>query len=309
MRIVFMGTPPFAATLLETLIHSFSSVVAVYTQPPREAGRGYNLAKSAVHRMAEDHGIPVETPISLRDRDTHVVFKNYAPDVVIVVAYGLLLPQEILDVPSHGCLNVHASLLPRWRGAAPIERAILSGDHETGVCLMKMEKGLDTGPIIAAQSIPITSTTTADSLLNKMASVGKEVLLHSLPLYLKGSLTPVAQKTAGVIYAPKIEKEEARLDFSNDAPFLERQVRAFHPRPGAWFDWQGARYKVLAAHVVDAPFQASPGTVIGNPFVVACGKKALAIDVLQKAGSKPLPVDIFLRGHALPIGTCISEVF
>lgn len=307
MRIIFMGTPPIAANVLEQLLKNNYDVVAIYTQPPRAAGRGYKLLPSPVHLLGEKNGIQVETPLSLKSPDAQEIFLNYKPDLVIVVAYGLILPQKILETPKHGCLNLHASLLPRWRGAAPIERAILAGDAETGVCVMKMDVGLDTGPVLASHVIKISADTTSPMLLQKMGEEGGALLMRSLPSYVGGRLMPKEQPQEGVTYAHKIEKEEGFLDFNNSASFLERQVRALGARPGTWFFWKEKRYKVLKAHILSLEEKIKPGTILDAPLVIACKEGAFSVDIIQEEGAKPLDIETFLRGHPFMIGEEINS--
>lgn len=302
MRIVFMGTPDFAAAALAALIKAGHEIAAVYSQPPRPAGRGHDLRKSPVQLLAEQHHLPVLTPVSLKDAAAQDVFAAHNADVAVVAAYGLLLPAGLLKLPKFGCLNIHASLLPRWRGAAPIQRAILAGDAETGVTIMEMEAGLDTGPMLRKTTIKITSEMNAGALHDALAAAGAQLIvevLASLPL----QATPQPQE--GVTYAAKISPAEARLDWSASATLLERSVRAFAPIPGAWCLLpDGERLKVLQAEMV--PGSGAPGTLIDDELTVACGSGALRLTLVQKAGKKPMGQADFQRGHKLAKGVVLS---
>jgi len=298
MRIIVMGTPDFAVPTLEALINAGHEVVCAYTQPPRPGGRrGKELTPSPVQRAAEAHGVAVRHPASLRDAVAQADFAALAADVAVVAAYGLILPQAVLDAPRHGCLNVHGSLLPRWRGAAPIQRAILAGDAETGVGIMRMERGLDTGPVLLEGRTPVGAKTTGE-LTDELAILGARLMvqvLADLPAY-----PEIPQPEAGVTYAHKIDKAEARLDFTAPGEQVERQVRAFNPAPGAFFAFEGERYKVLAAKVVDATGE--PGTVLDEALTIACGSGALQPTVVQRAGRPAMPVTELLRGKPIPAG-------
>jgi methionyl-tRNA formyltransferase len=301
MRIAFMGTPDFAVPTLEALLGAGHDVVAVYSQPPRPAGRGKKLQPSPVQARAEAAGIEVRTPLSLRDAEEQTRFRALDLDAAVVAAYGLILPQPILGAPRHGCLNVHGSLLPRWRGAAPIQRAILAGDAMTGITIMGMERGLDTGPMFLMRETSVDRKT-AGELTEELARVGAEMMaevLARLP-----SLTPTPQPDEGVTYASKIEKQEARLDFSGSAKQAERQVRAFNPVPGAFFEVAGERVKLLAADVVDA--NGEPGTVLDDRLTIACGVGALAPWLVQRAGRGVMTPDELLRGFPIPPGTRLA---
>ncbi len=304
LRLVFMGTPDFALPTLATLIDAGHDIACVYSQPPRPAGRGHRLRLSPVQALAEDRGLEVRTPLTLRDEAAAAEFRALQADAAVVVAYGLILPQPILAAPRLGCLNVHASLLPRWRGAAPIQRAILAGDAETGVAVMLMEEGLDTGPVLAEQRVPIGPRATAGELADELAAIGARLMAASLDGLAAGTLAPRPQAETGVTYARKIDKEEGRLDWSRPAVELDRLVRAFAPAPGAFFEHEGERIRVLEAEPVAGPPAARPpGTVIGDGLAVACGAGALRLLVLQRAGRGPLDAAAFLRGHRLPPGT------
>jgi methionyl-tRNA formyltransferase len=295
MNIIFMGTPPFAVPTLDALVAAGHRIVAVYTRAPQPAGRGKALAKSAVHLRAEALDIPVRTPATLRDAAAQADFAALGADVAVVAAYGLLLPQAVLDAPARGCLNVHASLLPRWRGAAPIQRSILAGDAETGVTIMAMEAGLDTGPMILAEAVPV-ATKTAGELTHELAALGARLMVEALA----GSLAANPQPAEGVTLAPKISKAEARLDFTQPATTLERAVRAFNPAPGAWCEIAGERIKILAAHV--APPKLAPGH-IGPGLAIGTGDGVLQPDIVQRPGRPAMPLAALLNGWTLPPGS------
>lgn len=299
-RVAFMGTPDFAAHILKALLSEPYDLVAVYTQPPRPVGRGYKLTPSPVHALAEQHSLPVFTPPSLKSEEEHAHWKSLDLDVAIVAAYGLILPKAILEAPRTGCLNIHASLLPRWRGAAPIQRAILAGDKETGITLMKMDAGLDTGDMLWTEKVPLDAHMTTPRLLDLLTKAGIHTLLKALPLYLDGKLAPIPQPQEGVTYADKLAKEEGLLDWTASASFLERKIRALNPWPGTWFDVGYDRIKVLEAIALPLSSSASPGTVLDNQLTIACGEGALRPLRLQKVGKSPLPAAEFLRGYSFP---------
>jgi methionyl-tRNA formyltransferase len=301
LRLAFMGTPDFAVPILQALISAGHDVVAVYTQPPRPAGRGHREQPSPVQRAAEAAGIPVHAPAKL-DAAEQEKFRALGLDAAVVAAYGLILPKPVLEAPRLGCLNVHASLLPRWRGAAPIQRAILAGDKETGVTIMQMDEGLDTGPILLAESVPIGRETTAASLHDALSVLGARLIVRALSARAEGTLVPRPQPLDGVTYAKKLSRDEGRLDWSKPAVELERAVRALNPVPGVWFERAGERIKVLAAAVVDRR-SGSPGTVLDGALTVACGAGALRLTKLQRAGRAAVDAEAFLRGYALPPGT------
>lgn len=298
MRIVFMGTPDFAVPTLQALVAAGHEVVAAYSQPPRPAGRGKQLQLSAVHRAAEALGIAVRTPLSLKGVEEQAEFASLGADVAVVAAYGLILPRPILDAPRHGCLNVHGSLLPRWRGAAPVQRAILAGDEMTGVTIMQMERGLDTGPMLARVETPVARKT-AGELTAELAKKGARLMvsvLADLPAH-----PPVAQPDEGVTYAHKIDKAESRLDFTKSAVEVEWQVRAFAPGPGAFFELEEERYRVLAADVGEG--SGEPGTTLDAALTIACGEGALRPTLIQRAGKPAMETAALLRGRAIAAGT------
>jgi methionyl-tRNA formyltransferase len=301
MRIIFMGTPDFAVPTLNALVKAGHDVVAVYSQPPRPANRGKKLTPSAVHARAEALGLEVRTPVSLKATEEQAAFAALHADVAVVAAYGLLLPQPILDAPRHGCLNVHGSLLPRWRGAAPVQRAILAGDETTGVMIMQMEAGLDTGPVRATASTAIDRKTAGD-LTDELAGLGAALMVKVLADL--DAHPAVAQPDDGVTYARKIEKAEARLDFSQPAEAVERQIRAFNPVPGAFFELGGERYRILAADNVDGVGKS--GGVLDDQLTIACTDGAIRPTIIQRAGKPAMPLAELLRGNRIMAGTTLS---
>jgi methionyl-tRNA formyltransferase len=302
MRIVFMGTPDFAVPALVALVEAGHEVVAAYSQPPRPGGRrGKELTPSPVHKEAEARGIAVRHPVSLKGAEEQAAFAALEADIAVVAAYGLILPQAVLDAPRLGCLNIHASILPRWRGAAPIQRAILAGDPTTGITIMQMEAGLDTGPMLATLRTVIERKT-AGELTAELADKGARLLvgtLRDLAVH-----RAVRQPEDGVTYAKKIDKAESRLDFTLDAEQVERQVRAFMPAPGAFFELEGERYKVLAAEAVTG--DGEPGTTLDDALTVACGSGALRIATIQRAGKPAMAAGDLLRGRPIAAGTKLA---
>lgn len=292
-----MGTPLFAVPALVALVEAGHDVVAAYTQPPRPAGRGKQLQPSPVQRKAEELGVAVYSPLSLRDLVAQADFAALNADVAVVAAYGLILPQVVLDTPKHGCLNIHASLLPCWRGAAPIHRAILAGDPVTGVTIMQMEAGLDTGPMLAVARTPIADKTGGE-LVAELAELGASLMIEVLA-DLTGH-TPAPQPALGVTYAAKIDKAETRIDFSKSAELIERQVRTFAPAPGAWFELDRERYRVLAAQVVAR--EGATGTTLDDQLTIACGHAALRPTLIQRAGRPVMTVAELLRGRPIAAG-------
>jgi methionyl-tRNA formyltransferase len=301
MRIAFMGTPDFAVPTLDALVAGGHDVVAVYTQPPRPAGRGKALAPSPVQTRAEALGIAVRSPVALRDADEQAAFAALGLDVAVVAAYGLILPMPILDAPRLGCLNVHGSLLPRWRGAAPVQRAILAGDAETGVTIMQMERGLDTGPMRLERRTPV-GRKTAGALTAELAQIGARSMAQLLAD--PEAYPPVAQPDAGVTYAAKIEKAEARIDFTRAATEVDRQVRAFNPAPGAFFEHGGERLQILAVEIEDGG--GLPGAVIDDRLGIACGTGIVRPLIVKRAGRGAMPASELLRGFAIPAGTRLA---
>lgn len=302
LTLAFMGSADFSLPTLAALLAAGHRLVAVYTQPPRPAGRGHKPRLSPVHRYAEEHGLAVHKPVSLKSPEEQASFRALGLDAAVVAAYGLILPQPILDAPRLGCLNVHGSLLPRWRGAAPIQRAILAGDSESGVTIMQMDRGLDTGPIFCAEAVPITATTTASELHDTLADLGAWMMVDVLAGVATGTLRAAPQPAEGATYASKLERDEGRLDWTQPAAALERLVRALNPAPGVWFEHADERIKVLAASLGAAADQ-PPGTVIDERLTVACGEGSLRLLQVQRAGRAPMTADALLRGYALPAGS------
>ena len=298
MRIIFMGTPEFAVPALIALIEAGHEVVAVYTQPPRPAGRGKQLQPSPVQLAAEARGIAVRYPASLKGEGEQAEFAALGADIAIVAAYGLILPQTVLAAPKHGCLNIHASLLPRWRGAAPIQRAILAGDEETGVTIMRMEAGLDTGPMLAVARTPV-DVKTAGELTAELSELGGRLMAEVLRDLFDHNELPQPEK--GVTYAAKIDKAEARLDFSRSAEQVECQVRAFAPVPGAFFELEGERYRVLAAEVLAD--EGAIGMTLDDALTIGCGQGAIRPTQIQRAGRPVMETSALLRGKPIPPGT------
>jgi methionyl-tRNA formyltransferase len=306
LDLVFMGTPQFAATILEAMLAAGHTVSAVYTQPPRPAGRGHRLQPSPVQAVAERHGIPVRAPTNLRDPAVQAGFAALNADAAVVAAYGLILPAAVLVAPRLGAINVHASLLPRWRGAAPIQRAILAGDRETGISIMQMDEGLDTGAVLAREATAIGPDETAGALTDRLAAIGGRLLVAALDGVARGVLRPVPQPAEGTTYAGKLDRGEAQLDWRRRAVDLERQVRAFDPWPGAFFTMQGERVRVLAAEIVPGLATEPPGTVLDARLAIACAEGVFRPLRLQRAGRGPLDLEAFLRGFPIPAGTVLA---
>ena len=304
LRLAFMGTAEIAVPSLEALREAGHEIVAVYTQPPRPAGRGQRPQPSPVHDVAERAGLTVRSPEKF-DADATAAFAALSLDAAVVVAYGLILPAAVLRAPRLGCFNLHTSLLPRWRGAAPIQRAILAGDAETGVTIMMMDEGLDTGPMLLAEATPIGPKTTACELHDRLATMGARLIVAALDGVATGRLSPKPQPTTGATYAKKLRREEGALDWRRPAAALERAVRAFDPWPGAFFEHEGERIKVLAAEVVPALRHAAPGTVLDARLAIAGGEDAFRPLRLQRAGRAAQDVDAFLRGYAIATGTIL----
>ena len=299
-RIAFMGSPDFAVGPLRALHEAGHEVAAVYCQPPRPAGRGQKERRCPVHDAAQALDIPVYTPKSFRDPSACESFAALDLEVAVVAAYGLILPKAVLDAPERGCINIHASLLPRWRGAAPIQRAILAGDDETGITIMQMDEGLDTGPMLLAKSSPITDKTTGESLHDALAEIGAAAIVEALDGLEKGTMTPTPQPETGSTYADKLDPAESRLDWARPAIDLERQVRAFTPWPGSWFDHEGARIKILQAALDER--NGAPGAVLDDELTIACGAGSLRLLRLQRASKRALAAQDFLRGTRIAAG-------
>ena len=300
MRIAFMGTPDFSVPAFDALRETGHEIACVYSQPPRPAGRGQKERKSPVQLRAEAEGIEVRMPTSLKDADAQAAFAALDLKAAVVVAYGLILPAPILDAPCLGCINIHASLLPRWRGAAPIQRALLAGDTETGVTIMQMDEGLDTGSELLRDSLEIGADMNAGALHDQLSELGGRLIVAALAGLESGTIAPVPQIEDGTTYAHKIERGEERIDWTLSAEDVARHVRGFAPWPGAWFEHNGGRTKVLAAEVAEGT--GSPGDVLDDGLRVACGRGAVRLLRVQRAGRAAMDADAYLRGHAVPKG-------
>ncbi len=305
MRIVFMGTPDFAVPTLSELVGAGHDIAAVYTQPPRAAGRGQKSRPGPVQKFAEDAGLPVLTPVSLRDAESQAAFAAHAAEVAVVVAYGLILPTEILTAPAHGCLNLHGSILPRWRGAAPIQRAVMAGDSESGIAVMRMEEGLDTGPVCLVERIAIDQDMTAGLLHDRLAVLGADLMVRALAALDRGSLDCAPQSDDGVLYAEKIDKSEARIDWSRPANEVHNLIRGLSPFPGAWFehDANGRAERIKVLRSQQASGEGDAGTLLDDKLTIACGAGAVRLVQVQRAGKSPMMAEDFLRGFDLPSGT------
>ncbi|HKK30773.1 MAG TPA: methionyl-tRNA formyltransferase [Alphaproteobacteria bacterium] len=304
LRLVYMGTPDFAVSPLAAILDAGHEVLTVYSQPPRPAGRGHRVQPSPVHAFAESKGIEVRTPRRLKGTEDQEAFAALNPDVAVVAAYGLILPKPVLEAPKHGCINIHASLLPRWRGAAPIQHAILAGDSETGITIMQMDEGLDTGDMLLWDRVPITGTTTASGLHDQLAAMGAHLIVEALGRLEQGTLTTTPQAAEGATYAHKLTREDGRLDWRRSAHELERQVRALTPWPGAWFLHGETVLKVSAAEVVRG-ISGPPGEVLDERLTIACGADAFRPALIQRPGKAPMPAEQLLRGYDLPPGTML----
>ena len=303
LSVVFMGTPDFAVPSLSELLANGYDVVRVYTQPPRPSGRGKKLTKSPVHQFAEIMGIPVETPEKFRKSSVIDSLETLNVDVACVVAYGQILPQRALDAPRFGCLNLHGSLLPRWRGAAPVQRAIMAGDDATGVQIMQMAKGLDTGDILLSETVPIKPNDTTASLSQTLSQIGASLWPRALAALERGGLTPTPQ-TGEPTYAHKIDKSEARIDWNRPAQELDCHIRGLAPFPGAWCEMDGIRVKIHLAKPAEGSGPA--GTVLNKAGLIACSQGAIALKVVQPAGKPKMDIEEFLKGYALPVGHRLS---
>lgn len=310
MRLIFAGTPEFAARALDALVRAGHEIALVLTQPDRPAGRGLKLRSSAVKQLALQYGLAVGQPVSLKSAEVESQIAELGADAMIVAAYGLIVPPTLLVLPRLGCINIHASLLPRWRGAAPVQRAILAGDSVTGICLMQMDAGLDSGPILSRHEIPIECHDSAGSLTQKLAALGAEAIVAALPRLERGELSPEAQEAAAATYASKVKKDEAQIDWSCDALSIERSIRAYDPFPGASTQLDGQSLKIWRATVVGGAGE--PGCVLstgGAAIHVACGRGALALLELQQAGGQRVPAEAFVRGSGLAPGRCLGGMF
>ncbi|MDB5477749.1 MAG: Methionyl-tRNA formyltransferase [Alphaproteobacteria bacterium] len=300
MRVIFMGSPEFSVGALKALHQAGHDIVAVYSQPPRPKGRGQGIEKTAVHLAAEEMGFPVFTPASLKPEEEVERFKSINADIAVVAAYGLILRRNILEAPHLGCINIHASILPRWRGAAPIQRAIEAGDSETGITIMQMDIGLDTGPMLMLEKTPIGAEDTAQTVHDRLAEIGARLIVETL----KDIPTPVIQPEEGVTYAHKMAKEESLIDWSLSAAAIERKLRAFTPWPGLSFAYKGERLRVHQVQLYEG--NGAPGTIIDKPFVIACGDNALAVTQIQRAGKNKQSIDEFCRGFSVGIGDIVA---
>lgn len=309
LRVVFMGTPDFAVPTLAGILAAGHTVVAVCTQPPRPAGRGMEPRKSPVHQLAERHGIGVLSPSSLRTGETAAALAALAADVAVVVAYGLILPASVLAAPAHGCLNLHASALPRWRGAAPIQRAVMAGDTQTAATVMRMDAGLDTGPVCLTEPMPIGADTTAGELHDALAATGARLIVRALGELERGNLACQPQPCDGVTYATKIDKAETRIDFAQPAGEVHNRVRGLSPWPGAWFEavheGRTERIKVLRTELLTSAPSSRPGSLLDDALTIACGGGAVRVLQVQRAGRRPMSAAEFLRGFALAPGTVL----
>ena len=306
LRLGYMGSPDFSVPALASLINANHNICVVYTQPPRPGGRGKNLQKTPVHNFAEEHGILVRTPGSLKTQEAEEMLLALDLDALVVAAYGLILPQKILQIPKLGCLNIHASILPRWRGAAPIQRAIMAGDGESGVCIMLMEKGLDTGPILKSETIILDDDTTGASLHDSLASIGAKLINPTLIDFADGKIEPTYQNDRNAVYAKKLSKEDGHLVWSKSAEELERIVRALNPWPGAWCLMNGERIKIHEASVLNTlQHTQDPGKILTGDFSVACGIGVLKITAIQQPGKSAMGVSDFIRGNPIQIGSTL----
>lgn len=303
MKLVFMGTPDFAAAALAAIHAAGHEIVCVYTQPPRPAGRGQREQKTAVHALAETLGLVVRTPKSLKKPEAQTEFAALGAEIAIVAAYGLILPKPILDAPRLGCINIHASLLPRWRGAAPIQRAMLAGDAETGITLMQMDEGLDTGAMLMKRATTIGAIETVQSLHDRLRDMGASMIVEALPLLAQGALQPQAQPETGVTYAAKLTRADSLVDWTRSARDIERQIRALNPWPGVAFAFNDTVIKLLAAEIVHE--NGAPGTVLDDRLAIACGEGALRLTRIQRPGKAPMEASEFLRGFAIPKGAVL----
>jgi methionyl-tRNA formyltransferase len=301
MRLIFMGTPDFAVPTLIELAARGHEIAAVYTRAPKPAGRGMDMQHTPVEREAMRLGLPVCTPKTLKDNDAQQIFRAHDADIAIVVAYGLILSKPVLEAPRLGCFNVHASLLPHWRGAAPINRAIMAGDRESGVTIMKMDEGLDTGAMAMAERVPLAADMTAGELHDALSRLGADLMLRTLAAAERGSLSLTPQPAAGVTYAEKISKNETRIDWTRPWKQVHDHIRGLSPFPGAWFELDGNRVKVLRSMKGDG--SAAPGTVLGNKLTIACGDGAVQLVQVQRAGKQPMSAEEFLRGTSVKAGT------
>ncbi len=308
LKIIFMGTPEFSVPALASLMAAGHDIVAVYSQPPRKSGRGMTEHLTPVHQYAQDNGLTVLTPQNFKQADAIQEFSDHGADVAVVVAYGLILPEKILAAPRYGCLNIHASLLPRWRGAAPIQRAIMAGDPHTGVTIMQMDKGLDTGAMLMTQKIAITSDATAGTLHGELSRIGGSLIVKTLDQLTKGELVAKPQGDEGITYAKKITKSEGRIIWNKSADEIDRQIRGLTPWPGAWFEagQSGKRFRIKVIKAVVTKGEGASGLILDTPLIVACGSGALRIEQVQREGKSIASAEDFLRGFTLAPGTVLE---
>jgi len=302
MRLIFMGTPEFSVSVLDQLVGAGHEIACVYSQPARPAGRGKKPQSSPVQKRAEELGLQVRTPLNFKDAADRQAFNELKAEAAVVVAYGLILPQTILDAPEHGCFNIHASLLPRWRGAAPIQRAIMAGDAASGVCIVQMEAGLDTGPVLMRAETAIAASDTAATLHDRLAEMGAGLMVEALAKI--DTLSAVPQSDDGMTYATKINKAEAKIDWTKPAAEVDRLIRGISPFPGAWFELNGERVKVLLSELADENGPA--GSVLDDRLTIACGEGAVRLLKVQKAGKAPQLAEVFLRGNKVPAGAMLA---
>jgi methionyl-tRNA formyltransferase len=308
LRIVFMGTPEFSVSVLAELLAAGHDVVAAYAQPPRPAGRGMAETKSPVQLFAEASGVPVFTPRTLKTSEARDAFRAHQADAAVVVAYGLLLPRAVLEAPRLGCFNMHASKLPRWRGAAPIQRAIMAGDTETAAMVMRMEEGLDTGPVCLAERVAIGRDMTAGALHDQLSKIGADLMVRAMTALERGSLVETPQSEAGITYAAKIDKAEARIDFTRPAETVHNHIRGLSPFPGAWFEikLEGKTERIKVLHSASIAGQGEPGTVLDEQLTIACGSGAIRLATIQRAGKKAMPAADVLRGTKIAPGMRVN---
>ena len=304
MRLIFMGTPDFSVPTLIELAARGHEIVAVYTRAPKPAGRGMDLQRTPVEREAQRLGLTVHTPKTLKDDSAAEIFRAHDADAAVVIAYGLILPKFILEAPRLGCFNVHASLLPRWRGAAPINRSIMAGDTETGVTIMKMDEGLDTGAMAMAERVPIGADMTAGELHDALSRLGADIMLRAITAAERGALALTPQPTTGVTYAEKISKNETRIDWARSSKQVHDHIRGLSPFPGAWFEIDGVRVKALRSTMADG--SGKPGTALDERLTIACGSGAVRLTLVQRAGKQPMSADEFLRGTPVKRGTSVA---
>ena len=306
LRLVFMGTPNIAVPALEALLSAGHEIVGVYTQPPRPAGRGHRDRLSPVHRVASERGLIIRHPNQLNDSAEALQITSLDADAAVVIAYGLILPKAFLEAPRLGCLNIHMSLLPRWRGAAPIQRAIIAGDSETGVTIMQMDEGLDTGPILSSRSITISHVATSQTLHDQLSALGADLVVETLNFLSVGEIVAKSQNNNDATYAKKLSRDEGQLDWRLSAAELDRYIRGLNPAPGTWFEHDGERIRVLAAEPVQAIKSTQPGEILDAAPTIACGDGNLRLASMQRSGKSVLPAADFLRGYTLPIGCVLG---